>query len=60
MLKIGPRRLLLDFHKVDYFSSTGFAVLFRWSPRRGRKGIEVKFCRMNPAVELGAEIVGPR
>jgi anti-sigma B factor antagonist len=52
------KRLLLDFHKVTYFSSTGFAVLFRVVSQGNAKRQEIKFCRMDPAVELGAEIVG--
>jgi anti-sigma B factor antagonist len=52
------KRLLLDFHKVTYFSSTGFAVLFRVVTQANAKGQEIKLCRMDPAVELGADIVG--
>jgi anti-sigma B factor antagonist len=52
------KRLLLDFSRVGYFSSTGFAVLFRLVTEANRKGIKLKFCSMDPAVELGADIVG--
>ncbi len=52
------KRILLDFHKVAYFSSTGFAVLFRVVSQGRAKKQEIRFCRMEPAVELGAEIVG--
>jgi anti-sigma B factor antagonist len=52
------KRLLLDFHSVTYFSSTGFAVLFRVVTQANANGQEIKFCRMEPAVELGADIVG--
>jgi len=52
------KRMLLDFQKVNYLSSTGFGVLFRVVSQARTKGLEIKFCRMNPAVELGAEIVG--
>ena len=52
------KRLLLDFHKVAYLSSTGFAVLFRVVTQANAKKQEVKFCGMDPAVELGADIVG--
>ena len=52
------KRLLLDFHKVAYFSSTGYAVVFRLAADAKKKGIDLKFCSLDPAVELGAEIVG--
>ena len=52
------KRLLLDFSKVNYFSSTAFAVLFRLVTNAKKKGIEMRFCSMDPAVELGADIVG--
>src|SRR5580692_10227993 len=48
------KRLLVDFGKVTYLSSTGFAVLFRVGTEARKKGIEVKFCGMDGAVELGA------
>jgi anti-sigma B factor antagonist len=50
--------LLLDFGKVTYFSSTGFAVLFRLVTEAKKKGLKLKFCSMDAAVELGADIVG--
>jgi anti-anti-sigma factor len=52
------KKLLLDFKNVAYFSSTGFAVLFRLVSEARKKRIEVKFCSLDPAVELGAQIVG--
>jgi anti-sigma B factor antagonist len=52
------KRLLFDFQKVAYFSSTGFAVLFRLVTEARKKGLELKFCSLDPAVELGAQIVG--
>jgi anti-anti-sigma factor len=52
------KRLLLDFRKVDYLSSTGFAVLFRVVTQAKAKGQQIKLCSMDPAVELGAGIVG--
>src|SRR5262245_50861621 len=52
------KRLLLDFHKVAYLSSTGFAVLFRVVTQANAKGQQIKLCSMDPAVELGAGIVG--
>jgi anti-anti-sigma factor len=52
------KRLLLDFGSVTYFSSTGFAVLFRLVTEANKKGLKLKFCAMDAAVELGADIVG--
>ena len=52
------KRLLVDFGKVTYMSSTGFAVLFRMGTEARKKGIEIKLCGMDGAVELGANIVG--
>jgi anti-sigma B factor antagonist len=52
------KRLLIDFHHVAYLSSTGFAVLFRVVTQANAKKQEVRFCSMDPAVELGADIVG--
>jgi anti-anti-sigma factor len=52
------RRLLVNFGRVSFLSSTGFAVLFKLVIRAKAEGREVKLCAMDPAVRLGAEIVG--
>ena len=52
------KRLLLDFQKVAYFSSTAFAVTFRTVLDAKKKGIELKLCGMDGGLELGAGIVG--
>jgi anti-anti-sigma factor len=52
------KRLLLDFHKVAYFSSTAFAVTFRAVVEGKKKGIEIKLCGMDGGIELGAGIIG--
>jgi anti-anti-sigma factor len=52
------KRLLLDFAKVAYFSSTAYAVTFRTVLDAQKRGIEIKLCGMDGAVELGASIVG--
>ena len=52
------KRLLVNFHRVGYFGSTGFAVLFKLVSQAKADGREVKFCDMKPEVRLGAEIVG--
>ena len=51
-------KLLLDFSRISYFSSTGFAALFRLVTEANKKGLKLKFCTMDAAVELGADIVG--
>jgi anti-sigma B factor antagonist len=52
------RRLLVDFRRVAYLSSTGFAALFTLVSRARAEGRELKLCGMENRVRLGAEIVG--
>ena len=52
------RRLLVDFRRVTYVSSTGFAALFKLLSRARAEGREVKLCGMGNGVRLGAEIIG--
>jgi len=52
------KKLLIDFRRVGFLSSTGFAVLFRLVGQAKAEGREVKLCGMEPGVRLGAEIVG--
>ena len=52
------RRLLVNFRRVAYVSSTGFAALFKLVSRARAEGREVKLCGMENGVRLGAEIVG--
>ncbi|SRR5579883_1847805 len=52
------RRVLIDFHRVAFLSSTGFATLFKLVSRARAEGREVKISGMEPGVRLGAEIVG--
>jgi anti-sigma B factor antagonist len=52
------RRLLVNFRRVTYLSSTGFAALFKLVTRARAEGREVKLCGMENGVRLGAEIVG--
>ncbi len=52
------RRLLVNFHRVGFLNSTGFAALFKLVDQARAEGREVKFCGMKPGVRLGAEIVG--
>ena len=52
------RRVLVDFRRVDYISSTGFAAVFKLVSRAKAEGREVKLCGMGPGILLGAEVVG--
>ena len=52
------RRLLVDFRRVTFVSSTGFAALFKLLSRARAEGREVKLCGMGNGVRLGAEIIG--
>ena len=52
------KKLLVDFRKVGYLSSTGFAAIFKLVGRAKAEGRQVKLCGMDQALRLGAEIVG--
>jgi len=52
------KRLLLDFRRISYLSSTGFAVLFKLVSRFVAAGGQIKLCNMEHGIRLGAEIVG--
>jgi anti-anti-sigma factor len=52
------RRLLVNFRRVAYLSSTGFAEIFKLVSRAKAEGREVKLCGMEQGVRLGAEIAG--
>jgi anti-anti-sigma factor len=52
------KRVLVNFRRVAFLSSTGFAAIFKLVSRAKAEGREVKFCTLEPGVRLGAEIVG--
>ena len=52
------KRILVNFHRVGFLSSTGFAAIFKLLSRAREEGREVRLCGMDPGVRLGAEIVG--
>ena len=52
------KRLVINFRRVSFLSSTGFAAIFKLLSRARVEGREVKLCEMDPGVRLGAEIVG--
>jgi anti-sigma B factor antagonist len=51
-------RLLVDCGQVRFLSSTGFAVLFGLVKKIKEAKRQLKFCKMEQALRLGAEIVG--
>jgi anti-anti-sigma factor len=52
------RRLLVNFRRVAFLSSTGLAAIFKLVSRANAEGREVKLCGMEHGVRLGAEIAG--
>ncbi len=52
------RRILLDFRRAAFMSSTSFAALFKLVNQARASGREVRFCSMAPDVLAGAEVVG--
>ena len=52
------RRLLVNFRRVAFLSSTGLAAIFKLVSQARAEGREVKLCGMKNGVRLGAEIVG--
>ena len=52
------KRVLVNFRRVAFLSSTGFAAMFKLVSRARVEGREVKLSAMDPGVRLGAEIVG--
>jgi anti-sigma B factor antagonist len=51
-------RLLVNFHRNRFLSSSGFAVLFNLVSQIKALGREVRFCGMVPEIRLGAGVVG--
>ena len=52
------RRILLDFHRTAFLSSSSFGALFRLVKQARTGGIQVKFCGMASGVLVSAEVVG--
>ena len=52
------RRILVDFRRAAFLSSSSFAALFKLVNRARAAGRMVKFCSMVPGVLAGAEVVG--
>jgi anti-sigma B factor antagonist len=53
-----PGPILLDMSRCIYFSSMGYAALFKLVKRARERQRQVKFCNMHPDVKVGADIVG--
>jgi anti-anti-sigma regulatory factor len=52
------RRILVDFRRTAFLSSSGFAALFKLVNQARADGRQVKFCCMAPGLMIGAEVVG--
>jgi anti-anti-sigma factor len=53
ILAAPPRRLLVDFARLEYISSAGFRVLFLASKQAGETGGKLALCGLSPkALEL--------
>jgi anti-sigma B factor antagonist len=52
------KRILVDFRRTAFLSSSGFAALFRLVNQARAEGRLVKFCGMAPGMKIGAEVVG--
>jgi anti-anti-sigma factor len=52
------RRILVDFCRTAFMSSSGFAALFKFVDQARTDGRQVKLCSMAPGMMIGAEVVG--
>lgn len=52
------KRMLLDFGRTTYLSSTCFGVLVKLVHKAQAKGRQIMFCNMLPEVRIGADILG--
>ena len=52
------RKLLINMKHTKYLSSTGFAILFNLVKRTRAKRGQLRFCRLDPEVRIGADIIG--
>jgi anti-sigma B factor antagonist len=52
------RPLLVDLRRTCYFSSMGYAALFKMVKMAKERQRPIRFCNMHPDVCPGAEIVG--
>ena len=52
------QRLVVNFDRVRFLSSTGFAALLRVATLAKNEGRQIRLCAMDSGVRLGAEIIG--
>jgi anti-anti-sigma regulatory factor len=52
------RRILVDFRRTLFLSSSGFAALFKLVSQARADGRQLKFCGMAPGMLIGADVVG--
>src|SRR3954447_22313010 len=52
------KRVLLDFRRTRYLSSSGFAALFTLVKQAKAAGQQIRLCNMHPDVRIGADILG--
>ncbi len=52
------KRLLVNMKHTKYMSSTGFAVMVNLVKQARSEGHEIKFCALDPEVQIGADIIG--
>ncbi len=52
------RQLVVNLKHTKYVSSTGFAVLFKLVKEARDRGAKVRFCHLDPEVQIGADIIG--
>ncbi len=52
------KKLLVNMKHTKYLSSTGFAVLINLVKAAKARGDRVKFCCLDPEVQIGADIIG--
>jgi anti-anti-sigma factor len=53
----GRTRILINFHKTRYLSSSAFAVLFNLAKKLDAAGGQLRLCSMTPDVRTGASIL---
>ena len=58
LAKDDARRILVDFRRAAFLSSSSFAALFKLVNKARAAGRVVKFCCLAPGVLAGAEVVG--
>jgi len=52
------KQLLINMRHTKYLGSTGFAILFNLVKQVKDQGGKMKFCRLDPEVRIGADIIG--